>query len=107
MTDVSSVTAIKTVLVTGASSGIGEATARYLASKGHPVVLGARRIDRITAIVQAIQEAGGEAFAQELDVTDLDSVGAFVAAARGRYGRVDVLVQCGRHAAVLHGGPAD
>src|ERR1700736_4366448 len=92
MTVTSSTTPIKTVLVTGASSGIGEATARHLATRGHQVVLGARRTDRIAAIVQEVQKAGGEAFAQRLDVTDLDSVRAFVAAARGRYSRVDVLV---------------
>jgi NADP-dependent 3-hydroxy acid dehydrogenase YdfG len=82
----------KVVLITGASSGIGEATARQLAMRGHRIVLGARRTDRISAIAQDIERAGGQAFFQELDVTDLDRVKAFVAAAHERYNRVDVLV---------------
>jgi NADP-dependent 3-hydroxy acid dehydrogenase YdfG len=82
----------KVVLVTGASSGIGESTARALASMGHLVVLGARRTDRIAAIAQDIQEAGGQALALELDVTDLESVRAFVSRARQQFGRIDVLV---------------
>ena len=82
----------KVVLITGASSGIGEATARHLASMGHQPVLGARRTDRITAIAQEIRQAGGQALALELDVTDLESVRAFVGAAHRQFGRVDVLV---------------
>ncbi|MEH2469639.1 NADP-dependent 3-hydroxy acid dehydrogenase YdfG [Nitrobacteraceae bacterium AZCC 2161] len=82
----------KVVLITGASSGIGEATALHLAAKGHQVVLGARRSDRIAAIVQEIQWLGGDVLHRELDVTDLDSVKAFAAAAHARYGRIDVLV---------------
>jgi len=88
----SSTTEPKVVLITGASSGIGEATARLLATQGHRVVLGARRVDRIAAVAHAIREGGGEALHQKLDVTDLASVQAFVAAAHSRYGRVDVLV---------------
>jgi NADP-dependent 3-hydroxy acid dehydrogenase YdfG len=82
----------KVVLITGASSGIGEATARHLASMGHQTVLGARRIDRITAIAQEIRQADGQALALNLDVTDLRSVRAFVGAAHRQFGRVDVLV---------------
>jgi NADP-dependent 3-hydroxy acid dehydrogenase YdfG len=82
----------KVVLITGASSGIGEATARHLAAQGHKAVLGARRTDRIAAIVQDIQKDHGEALHQELDVTDLESVRAFVAHAHQYYGRVDVLI---------------
>lgn len=82
----------KVVLITGASSGIGEATARHLAASGHSIVLGARRADRIAAIARDIEQEGGQAFSHELDVTDLDSVKIFVAAARARHGRVDVLV---------------
>lgn len=82
----------KVVLITGASSGIGEATARHLAASGHNIVLGARRTDRIATIARDIEQAGGHAFSRELDVTDLDSVRAFAAAARERHGRVDVLV---------------
>lgn len=82
----------KVVLITGASSGIGEATARLLATKGHRVVLGARRVERIATLAHEIREGGGEALHQKLDVTDLAGVQAFVASAHSRYGRVDVLV---------------
>jgi NADP-dependent 3-hydroxy acid dehydrogenase YdfG len=92
MTKPSATTRSKVVLITGASSGIGEASARHLAAGGHQVVLGARRAERIAAVAQEIRQAGGEALHCELDVTDLQSVKAFVAAAQARYGRVDVLV---------------
>jgi NADP-dependent 3-hydroxy acid dehydrogenase YdfG len=82
----------KVVLITGASSGIGEATARRLAASGHRVVLGARRADRIAAIAAEIRAAGGDAEQHELDVTDPRSMNAFVHAAQDRHGRVDVLV---------------
>ncbi|RKN29969.1 SDR family oxidoreductase [Micromonospora musae] len=82
----------KIVLITGASSGIGEATARRLAADGHHVVLGARRVDRLAALVAELQAAGHSAEYQELDVTDIDSVRGFVEAAHARHGRVDVLV---------------
>ncbi|MFF4622195.1 SDR family oxidoreductase [Nonomuraea jabiensis] len=82
----------KIVIVTGASSGIGEATARRLAADGHHVVLGARRVDRLKALAEEIRLAGGQADHHELDVTSLDSVRAFVQAAHERHGRVDVMV---------------
>ncbi|MEU6206672.1 SDR family oxidoreductase [Micromonospora musae] len=82
----------KIVLITGASSGIGEATARRLAADGHHVVLGARRVDRLAALVSEIQAAGGSAEQRALDVTSLDSVRGFIEAAHTRHGRVDVLV---------------
>ena len=82
----------KVVLITGASSGIGEATARLLGSLDHQIVLGARRTDRIATIAQEIQQADGQALALELDVTDLESVRAFVGAAHRQFGRIDVLV---------------
>ncbi|RKN20111.1 SDR family oxidoreductase [Micromonospora musae] len=82
----------KIVLITGASSGIGQATARRLAADGHHVVLGARRVDRLAALVAELQAAGHSAEYQELDVTDVDSVRGFVEAAHARHGRVDVLV---------------
>jgi NADP-dependent 3-hydroxy acid dehydrogenase YdfG len=92
MTNPSSTITRKVVLITGASSGIGEATARHLPATGHQLVLGARRTDRIATLAGGIHGAGGEALHQELDVTSLDSLKAFIAAARERYGRIDVLV---------------
>lgn len=82
----------RTVLVTGASSGIGEATARHLASLGHQVMLGARRTERLRTIVADIRSAGGRAESRELDVTSLESVRAFTEDAQRAYGRIDVLV---------------
>jgi NADP-dependent 3-hydroxy acid dehydrogenase YdfG len=81
----------KVVLITGASSGIGEATARMLAANGHQVVLGARRTDRLEKIVAEIRQAGGKAEFRALDVADRGDVGAFVEFARQKFGRVDVI----------------
>lgn len=81
----------KTVLITGASSGIGEATARLLADEGANVVLGARRVDRLARIVKEITEAGGRAESVALDVTDRQSNKDFVSFAKDRFGHVDVL----------------
>jgi len=81
----------KIVLITGASSGIGEATARLLAKNGATVVMGARRVERLKKIAVEIHEAGGIAEFQQLDVTDAQSVNDFVAFAKERFGRVDVL----------------
>lgn len=82
----------KVVLITGASSGIGEATALHLAERGCTVVLGARRVDRLQGLVERISAGGGTATAHALDVTDLDDVRRFVDATRAEFGRVDVLV---------------
>ena len=82
----------KVVLITGASSGIGAAAARVLAERGHTVVLGARRADRLADLVGQIRAAGGTADHRALDVTDADAVREFVGAARSAHGRVDVLV---------------
>ncbi|MFJ4184345.1 SDR family oxidoreductase [Kitasatospora sp. NPDC089509] len=82
----------KVVLITGASSGIGEATARTLAAAGHHVVLGARRAERLVALAEEIEDRGGDALPLGLDVTDPADVQAFVRAAHDRYGRIDVLV---------------
>ncbi|MGW2660802.1 SDR family oxidoreductase [Nocardia tengchongensis] len=82
----------KIILVTGASSGIGEATARRLAAAGHHVVLGARRTDRLAQLVTELKEAGYDAEYAQLDVTDLENVRAVVTDVLTRHGRVDVLV---------------
>lgn len=79
----------KIVLVTGASSGIGEATVRELAAAGAKLFMGARRGDRLETLAS---ELGDNVAWQELDVTDADSFEAFVAAAEARFGRVDALV---------------
>ncbi|TDK23778.1 SDR family oxidoreductase [Luteimonas aestuarii] len=82
----------KIVLITGASSGIGEATARVLAERGATVVLGARRGDRLQALAADIAANGGTAHVRTLDVTSREDMQAFVDDAVSRYGRVDVLV---------------
>ncbi|WP_017475270.1 SDR family oxidoreductase [Pseudomonas sp. PAMC 26793] len=82
----------KVVLITGASSGIGEAAARLIAAKGARVVLGARRTERLDKLVREIQAEGGSASASALDVTDLESMQAFVAFARAQHGKVDVII---------------
>lgn len=81
----------KVVIITGASSGIGEATARLLAGQGAKVVLGARRIDNLKRIADEIAKAGGEAAYQQLDVTRQSDNDAIVKLAKDRYGRVDVM----------------
>ena len=82
----------KVILITGASSGIGEASARHLAASGHRVVLGARRTERLVQLAAEIREAGGSADVAQLDVTSLDSMQEFVAFALDCHGQVDVLV---------------
>ena len=82
----------KVIVITGASSGIGEATARLLAERGAKVVLGARRTERLAVIAEEINGAGGHAQFRALDVTDQQDVQRFVDFAVEHYGRVDVLV---------------
>ncbi len=82
----------KVILITGASSGIGAATARTLAARGAIVVLGARRTDRLDALVAEIAENGGRAIARALDVVDRQQVQDFVDHATKTFGRVDVIV---------------
>lgn len=81
----------KVIVITGASSGMGEATARGLAAKGAKVALGARRLDRLEAIVKEIEAAGGEAIAVATDVAKLEDVQKLVETARQKFGRVDVI----------------
>lgn len=80
------------VLITGASSGIGAATARMLAGRGATVVLGARRVERLEALVAEITAAGGRAEAHALDVVSRDAMQAFVNDAAARHGRIDAIV---------------
>lgn len=82
----------KVILITGASSGIGEGIARELGNAGAKVLLGARRLERIEAIAAEIRGAGGVAQARELDVTRRLSMASFVQDALDKWGRVDVLI---------------
>ena len=82
----------KVVVITGASSGLGEATARHLSAQGASVVLGARRVDRIQALAAELAGTGGKAIAIATDVTDYDQVKRLVDAAVQAYGRVDVMI---------------
>jgi NADP-dependent 3-hydroxy acid dehydrogenase YdfG len=82
----------KVFVITGASSGLGAATARYLADRGATVVLGARRADRIKTLVDEIARTGGKASALVTDVTDAAQVQALVDTAVEKYGRVDVIL---------------
>lgn len=82
----------KIIVITGASSGLGEATARHLSAQGATVVLGARRTDRIEALALELTQAGGKALAMATDVTDPEQVKALVDAAVEAYGRVDVML---------------
>lgn len=82
----------KVVLITGASSGIGEATARLLARKGSHVVLGARRTERLETLVSEICAEGGSAKYRALNVTSLEEMQAFVGFAKETFGHIDVIV---------------
>jgi len=79
------------ILITGASSGIGAATAIYFGQRGYRVVLAARRMDRMEELAQEIQKNGGDAYAFEADVTSDEQVNALIRATLNRYGRIDVL----------------
>lgn len=81
----------KVIIITGASSGIGEATAKLLASKGAKVVLGARREDKLKQLTHDIVAQGGQAIYQVLDVTSQDDNDAIVELAKKTYGGVDVI----------------
>lgn len=81
----------KVVIITGASSGIGEAIAKLLAGKGAKVVLGARRADKLKGIADGIERDGGQVASQELDVTRPSDNDAIVQLAKERFGRLDAI----------------
>jgi NADP-dependent 3-hydroxy acid dehydrogenase YdfG len=82
----------KVVVITGASSGMGEAAAKHLSVLGATVVLGARRADRIEMLAKELQDNGGRALALAVDVTRRDQVKKLVDSAVEQFGRVDVLL---------------
>lgn len=82
----------KVVLLTGASSGIGEATALWLAGQGHRLIIGARRTDRLKALAERIRAEDGWVEYRTLDVTDLADMQAFADFAVNLHGRVDVVI---------------
>ena len=82
----------KIVVVTGASSGLGEATARLLSAQGATVVLGARRADRLQSLAKDLESRGGKALALTTDVTRREQVKALVDSAVQTYGRIDVMI---------------
>ncbi|MBX9840645.1 MAG: SDR family oxidoreductase [Xanthobacteraceae bacterium] len=94
----------KVVVITGASSGIGEATARLLAERGARVVLGARRTDRLETLVADITKKGGSARFRAVDVTRRADAQALVDFAKAEFGRVDVLIN---NAGVMPLSPLD
>jgi len=82
----------KVVVITGASSGNGEATARYLSSRGATVVLGARRADRLQSLADELTRKGGKALAIRTDVTEVNQVKRLVDEAVKTFSRIDVMI---------------
>lgn len=82
----------KVAVITGASSGLGEATARLLSARGASVVLGARRVERLRSLADELTGRGGKALAVATDVADRDQVKELVDAAVRAYGRIDVMI---------------
>ena len=82
----------KVVVITGASSGLGEAAARFLSAQGATVVLGARRSDRLQSLADELSGSGGKALAVATDVTHRNQVKRLVDTAAQKFGRVDVMI---------------
>lgn len=82
----------KVILITGASSGIGEAAARLLAQRGAKIVLGARRTDRLSALAESIENQGGAVRIRKLDVTSREDTQDFADFAVAEFGQVDVII---------------
>lgn len=82
----------KVILITGASSGIGEGTARLLSAQGHRLVIGARRTERLEELAGSLQAAGGTVLYRALDVTSAQDMDAFARFALESFGRIDVLI---------------
>jgi NADP-dependent 3-hydroxy acid dehydrogenase YdfG len=82
----------KVLVITGASSGLGEATARLLSAQGASVVLGARRVDRLQSLADELTGSGGKALAVATDVTHCEQVKRLVDAAVQTFGRIDVMI---------------
>ncbi len=82
----------KVVVITGASSGLGEAAARLLSARGARLALGARRMDRLEALAGELNAAGGQVLVRKTDVTDAAQVKALVDAAVAAFGRIDVML---------------
>lgn len=82
----------KSIIITGASSGIGEATARLLADRGAKLMLAARRQERLDKLTSEIEQAGGTASYQVVDITQRSEVEALAQATLKQYGRIDVLI---------------
>src|SRR5579871_4788171 len=82
----------KVVVITGASSGAGEATARLLSAQGASVVLGARRVERLKSLAGELTAKGGKALALATDVTDREQMKQLVDAAVQAFGRIDVMM---------------
>ncbi|HET9713079.1 MAG TPA: SDR family oxidoreductase [Pyrinomonadaceae bacterium] len=82
----------KVIVITGASSGIGEATARMLAGQGARLVVGARRVERLATLVDELRATGGTAEYRAVDVTQREQMNALVGLALHNYGRVDVII---------------
>ena len=92
----------RVVAITGASSGIGEATALAVAAEGAAVSLAARRVDRIEALAERINGEGGRALAIETDITDEEQANAFIARTHEELGGLDALIN---NAGVMLLGP--